>query len=114
MPEPMKNIEALQWIDEPVNTSIKPELEDFALHQQRTITNTVLKKARENVFVPLGLVATTACLTLGLINLKSGNSKRQQLFMRGRVGFQAFTLAAMTIGMVLHQSTREGRNKKSG
>lgn len=101
----------LEWIEEPSQTPVRPELEEFELHKTRTIGNTVLKKAQENLLVPIGLLATTACLTMGLINMRKGNSEKQQLFMRGRIGFQAFTLAAMTLGMYLTQKNRS--NKKT-
>lgn len=82
-------------------------MDEFELVDKRTFLNVVLKKSEENVFVPLGLLATVTCLTLGLINMRQGNSAKQQLYMRGRVGFQAFTLAAMTIGVGLTGRKRD-------
>ena len=90
----------LKWIEDAEATLTRPP-EEFELLETKTFSNTVLKKSRENIFVPLGLLATAACLTLGLVNMTKGNSKKQQFYMRGRIGFQAFTLAAMTIGVYL-------------
>lgn len=97
----------LKWIEEQP-LPLKP-IDEFEMVGQRSFSSTILKKTKENIFVPLGLLATTACLTMGLLNMRRGNSRNQQIFMRGRVFFQAFTFAAMTIGVLL---TAKKRNPK--
>lgn len=97
----------LKWIEEKPPERPVIDDDDFPLvGRQRSI----LRKLEENMLVPLGLAATVACLTMGLVNLQRGDSKKQQFYMRGRVGFQMFTIAAMVFGMFLQQRRRE-RNK---
>lgn len=111
MPASKKSPDELKWIEDPEAKLVRPP-EEFELLEDRTFSNTVLKKSRENIFVPLGLLATAACLTMGLANMKKGDSKKQQFYMRGRVGFQAFTLAAMTIGVYLTDRNRRVNQSK--
>lgn len=100
----------LKWIEEkPSKTAVQRDFYEPAQLEQRNFKNTVLKKSMDNILVPLGLLATTFCLVMGLVNLKRGDSHKQQLFMRGRVGFQTFTLAAMATGMYF--SGRKKREK---
>lgn len=111
-----KNPEApleLKWIEEPSNQLTRPKSDEFDVFESRSLSQVFLKKTKENMFVPIGLLATTACLTMGLVNLRRGDSKKQQLFMRGRVGFQAFTLAAMTIGAVYTGRSRFTNNESA-
>ena len=110
-----KTFEELKWIEEEAHAK-RPPIDEFPLVGQRTFKTTILKKVGDNIFVPLGLLATTACLTLGLVNMKRGDSQRQQLFMRGRVLFQGLTIAAMTITLLMtarrNQPSKETTNDK--
>lgn len=96
-----KLVEELRWIDEDVVVQQRPVVDEYPMVGQRSVSTHILKKMQDNMLVPIGLLATTACLTMGLVSLKRGDSARQQLFMRGRVGFQMFTLAAMVFGVYL-------------
>lgn len=102
----------LRWIEEdshaerPIFQHLDPEDDRTAV---RSFKSVLWNRCKDNIFVPLGLIATTACLTLGLVNMRRGNSKQQQLFMRGRVAFQGFTLAAMVIGVTLTAKQTERR-----
>lgn len=102
--------EELKWIDDEAIVRQRPVIDEFPIVGQRSVSEHVLKKMGENILVPLGLLATTACLTMGLVSLKRGNSARQQVFMRGRVGFQLFTLVTMTLGVYL--TTKSSRKSK--
>lgn len=95
-----KHIEQVKWVQD-TNVPFRPPIDEFPVVGQTSFKIAVLDKLTGNIFVPLGLVATVACLTMGLVNMKRGDVHRQQIFMRGRVGFQCFTLAAMTLGMYL-------------
>lgn len=88
-----------RWVEE--DLLIKREEEEFKPYEAVSFKSHFVKKMTDNLFVPLGLVATVACLTMGLVNLSRGDSKRQQFYMRGRVIFQGFTLVAMTSGLLL-------------
>lgn len=90
---------ALRWIKEDVRYK-KPDLDEFPLVGQRNAKHNIFKKMVDEPLVPIGLIATTACLTMGLFSMKRGDSRMQQLMMRGRVGFQFFTLSAMVFGIL--------------
>lgn len=62
-------------------------------------TNRLLNLCLTNPFVPIGCVCTVAALATGLYNFQKGNSKRQQLMMRARVGAQGFTVCALVSGL---------------
>ena len=47
----------------------------------------------------LGMLATTAALTYGLINFRQGNQKMSQMMMRARVGAQGLTIVAVIGGL---------------
>lgn len=96
----------LQWIDEPEDQLRKPPLNEFELVGPRSLSEFILTKVGNNLFVPVGLIATATCLTMGIVNLHRGNKEKQQFFMRGRVGFQAFTIVAMTLGTYLTGRSR--------
>ena len=57
-----------------------------------------LRKCKDEPLVPLGALATTAFLTAGFRAFIRGESNKAQVFMRGRVLAQGFTVAAMCVG----------------
>ncbi|KAI1290258.1 HIG1 domain family member 2A [Halotydeus destructor] len=77
---------------------------------QEGMMDKLRRKTREEPMVPIGVAATTACLTMGLFAMKRGDSKRQQFFMRGRVFAQVFTIVAITGGL-LHNLSKKGTNE---
>lgn len=97
----------LRWIEEDTQTTVRPEFDDFVRYEPASFGSVFLRKCADNMFVPIGLLATTACLTLGLINLQKGDVKKQQFYMRGRVLFQGLTLVAMTAGVLLTAKKRK-------
>lgn len=48
-----------------------------------------------------GCLATTAALTAGLYNFRTGNRKMSQLMMRSRIAAQGFTVMALVVGVVM-------------
>lgn len=99
-------LEELKWIEDEASP-YRPPIDEFPLIGQRTVGNTILKKMSENMLVPIGLAATVACLTMGLISMNRGDSRKQQIFMRGRVGFQCLTFIAMASTIALTARKRE-------
>lgn len=96
----------LKWIDEPAEN--RPPIDPMPLiGEERSFEKAVVSKLKENLLVPFGLLATTACLTMGLYNMKQGDVQKQQMYMRGRVGFQAFTFVAMVSTIYLANRKRE-------
>ena len=53
-----------------------------------------------------GGAATVAALVMGIYNLQVGNSYKQQIFMRARIGAQGFTVLALVLGVVYHQNKK--------
>lgn len=53
-----------------------------------------------------GCLSTVAALVVGLYNFNRGDSKKQQLMMRARVGAQGFTVAALLGGVFYHAFKR--------
>ncbi|KAJ7316566.1 hypothetical protein JRQ81_002728 [Phrynocephalus forsythii] len=79
-----------------------PVIEGFTptpMYQERQFDHLV-RKCKENPAVPLGLFATAAAFTYGLISFQRGDSVRSQRMMRARVLAQGLTLSAIVLGMV--------------
>ncbi|TRY63597.1 hypothetical protein TCAL_05584 [Tigriopus californicus] len=58
----------------------------------------LIRKMKENPFVPIGVGMTTFFLTAGLVSFLRRNSSQSQMMMRGRVAAQAFTICALVGG----------------
>lgn len=99
-----------KWIQEEPGRP-KVEFEETPV-VDRTLSGLLLRKFSENALVPIGLVCTTACLVMGLASMTKGNVHQQQLFMRGRVAFQAMTFVAMTSGVLI--AGMRGKKTKRG
>jgi hypothetical protein len=54
-----------------------------------------LRKCRENPFVPIGALITTAFLAGGFSAFQKGEKKKMQFMMRGRVVAQGLTLVVI-------------------
>ncbi|EDV22925.1 uncharacterized protein TRIADDRAFT_17859, partial [Trichoplax adhaerens] len=61
----------------------------------------LLRKFKENPFVPLGMLATTVALSYGLVNFRRGDQKMSQMMMRARVGAQGATILAVIGGLLV-------------
>ncbi|KAM9322373.1 HIG1 domain family member 1A, mitochondrial [Pholidichthys leucotaenia] len=61
----------------------------------------LLRKAKENPFVPAGLVGFAAIVAYNLVKLKSrGNTKLSVHLIHMRVAAQGFVVGALTVGVV--------------
>lgn len=98
-------LDQLNWIEDN-SMPTRPQIDEFPIVADRTFGNTVISKMGENMLVPVGLLATVTCLTAGLFSMRRGDPKRQQLFMRGRVGFQVGTFIAMAATIALTATKR--------
>lgn len=88
----LTNLEWQNLIEEMEALSDQKDAEPF---KERAI-----RKMKEQPLVPLGALATTTCLCMGLLNLYKGNKQRQQFFMRGRVAAQGFTIAVVAFALL--------------
>lgn len=66
----------------------------------------------DNPLVPLGLIATTMAISIGLFNFVKG-SPNQNKWMRRRVGAQAFTIFAALGGAVVADRQRRAKATKN-
>ncbi|XP_016998597.1 HIG1 domain family member 2A, mitochondrial [Drosophila takahashii] len=85
--------EELDWIQ------LRQDLGPVA--EVETTKEKLQRKIKENPLVPLGCLATTAALTAGLYNFRTGNRKMSQLMMRTRIAAQGFTVLALVAGVVM-------------
>jgi len=63
-----------------------------------TFVQKLTRKFKAEPLVPIGALATVACLVGGLRAFQHGNAVTAQSLMRGRVLAQAFTVLVMTAG----------------
>ncbi|XP_072024966.1 HIG1 domain family member 2A, mitochondrial-like [Amphiura filiformis] len=82
------------------------ELDDFISMRPLTFKEKLIMKTKENPFVPIGGALTVVALSMGIFNLYKGDSRKQQLMMRFRIGAQGFTVAALLLGVVYHNSKK--------
>eukprot|EP00035_Acanthoeca_spectabilis_P021511 m.438654 g.438654 ORF g.438654 m.438654 type:complete len:98 (-) comp18268_c0_seq1:197-490(-) len=74
-----------------------PYVSDFQDRQPETVGEKTRRKFMGNPFIPIGLVATGACLAGGLLAFRAGKQKLSQNFQRGRVVFQGVTVFAFLV-----------------
>lgn len=110
MPQDKDVLKDFKWIQEETSSE-RPKFEENVVPVNRTLGSILLKKFSENALVPIGILATTACLVMGLASMQRGNIRQQQVFMRGRVMFQAMTFLAMGSGVVITAMQRKKKKK---
>ncbi|XP_062501578.1 HIG1 domain family member 2A, mitochondrial-like [Corticium candelabrum] len=66
-----------------------------------TTKQRLIRRIKENPFVPMGLLGTVAALTYGLASFKRGRVQMSQYMMRVRVLAQGATVLAILIGVGL-------------
>jgi len=68
------------------------------LHTGETYREKALRKLKEQPFVPIGAVATTGALVMAMVQMKRGNSRSLNNWLRVRVIAQSLTVAAICVG----------------
>ncbi|KAL1122816.1 hypothetical protein AAG570_003142 [Ranatra chinensis] len=66
-----------------------------------TFSEKLMRRTKENPFVPIGALLTVGCLSMGLYSFRRGEKRMSQLMMRGRILAQGFTVAALIGGVAL-------------
>ncbi|ODM95008.1 HIG1 domain family member 2A [Orchesella cincta] len=66
----------------------------------------LVRKMKENPFVPLGAFSTLGALSYGLWCFRQGRARDSQMMMRARIAAQGFTIVAIMAGVVLGSSPR--------
>ncbi|XP_017097507.2 HIG1 domain family member 2A, mitochondrial [Drosophila bipectinata] len=91
--------EELDWVQ------LRQDLGPIA--EVETTKEKLQRKIKENPLVPIGCLATSAALTAGLYNFRTGNRKMSQLMMRTRIAAQGFTVLALIVGVVMTYSDKK-------
>ncbi|KAG7201015.1 hypothetical protein KM043_003368 [Ampulex compressa] len=88
----------LEWIEINEKTG--------AMYTGETHRSRLIRKVRENPFVPLGCFVTVAALVYGVWCLRTGNRRMSQNMMRLRVAAQGFTVFAVLGGLILSSQSK--------
>ncbi|CAL8270200.1 unnamed protein product [Boreogadus saida] len=90
----------------PFDFSKPPVIEGFTPVSRRkdeTFKEKLLRKTKENPFVPIGCLGTAGALAYGLRAFHQGKTRQSQMLMRGRIFAQGFTVFAIIFGVVATQ-----------
>ncbi|XP_065556281.1 HIG1 domain family member 2A, mitochondrial-like [Artemia franciscana] len=87
----------LEWIRVREEVGLGPA---DALHNE-TFKEKMKRKFSENPFIPIGAALTIAALGRGLWHMQTGNAKKSQVMMRGRILAQGFTVLALVAGVFI-------------
>ncbi|XP_071314076.1 HIG1 domain family member 2A, mitochondrial [Trachinotus anak] len=68
-------------------------------YQDETFKEKLMRKTKQNPFVPIGCLATAGALMYGLRAFQQGKTHQSQLLMRGRIAAQGFTIVALLVGV---------------
>ncbi|GFY37410.1 HIG1 domain family member 2A, mitochondrial [Trichonephila inaurata madagascariensis] len=96
--------EKLEWVE------TFQHINQLQAQEKKGIRERMINKIKSNPFVPIGMLATTAALSVGVYSMKTGNKKRSQLMMRTRILAQGFTVAALLLGIVVASKTKPTEN----
>ncbi|GFR32541.1 HIG1 domain family member 2A, mitochondrial [Trichonephila clavata] len=96
--------ERLEWVE------TFQQINQLEAQEKKGIRERMINKIKSNPFVPIGMLATTAALTVGIYSMKTGNKRRSQLMMRARIFAQGFTVAALLLGIVVASKTKPTEN----
>jgi len=61
----------------------------------------LIRKVKQNPFIPIGAFGTAGCLMFGLVSFVRKDSAKSQTLMRGRIAAQGFTVFAVCVGIVI-------------
>ncbi|KAK2849343.1 hypothetical protein Q5P01_009177 [Channa striata] len=87
----------------PFNFSQPPIIEGFnplPRAKDESFKEKLIRKTKENPFVPVGCLGTAGALMYGLRAFHQGKTRQSQLLMRGRILAQGFTVVALVVGVL--------------
>lgn len=82
-----------EWIQ------LKKEIGSETLKNEEPAKEKLIRKFKENPFVPIGCGFTAFALIYGLQSFRHGKQRMSQNMMRMRIGAQGFTIAALLVGI---------------
>uniref|UniRef100_A0A8C8C041 HIG1 hypoxia inducible domain family, member 2A n=1 Tax=Oncorhynchus tshawytscha TaxID=74940 RepID=A0A8C8C041_ONCTS len=88
---------ATSFVSEQSATTTQQPLLDRS--KPHTFQEKLMRKSKENPFVPIGCLGTAGALMYGLRAFKQGKTRQSQLVMRGRIFAQGFTVVAILFGV---------------
>ena len=88
-----------------------PNMAEHDWGKQEGLQQKMLRKTKENPFIPIGLGITTFALAFGLWQLRTGNRVLSQKMMRLRVAAQGFTVLALLGGITLGGAMGSGKRE---
>ncbi|CAL9737786.1 respiratory supercomplex factor 1, mitochondrial [Monosporozyma servazzii] len=74
--------------------------------EEKTFWERIKYHCKQQPFVPIGAILTSATVVLAAQNIKNGNQKRAQYYFRWRVGLQGATLIALVAGSLVYGSAK--------
>jgi len=82
-----------EWIQ------LRKEIGSETLKKEEPAKEKLIRKFKENPFVPIGCGLTAFALIYGLQSFRHGKQRMSQNMMRLRIGAQGFTIAALLVGI---------------
>jgi len=77
---------------------------------QEAAGSKLMRKIKENPFVPIGSFATLAALSYGLWCFRQGRGRDSQMMMRARIAAQGFTIVAIMMGVFVGATPRNNNS----
>ncbi|KAH9388545.1 HIG1 domain member 2A [Tyrophagus putrescentiae] len=85
---------SLEWVE------LQAKIDELQGNQE-TFWQKAGRRTLENPIAPIGLIAACGFLGFGLKALNRGDSRKQQLMMRGRVISQAIGIGSIMLGLMM-------------
>ncbi|XP_015597610.1 HIG1 domain family member 2A, mitochondrial [Cephus cinctus] len=90
--------EKLKWIQ------LREDMDQVLVKE--STKDKIIRRCKENPFVPIGAVATVTAFLVGINSFRKGDKIMSQKMMRARVFAQSFTIVAM-VGGVFFTATKK-------
>merc|ERR1712037_758761 len=92
-------VDEFEWIQ--LNKELAVNRDTGKKHSGEAPSEKLVRKFKENPFLPIGCGATTFFLVNGLFKFGRKDSEGSQRMMRGRIAAQGFTIMALLTGIMV-------------
>lgn len=96
-PSDLPSVEELQKLREEIGIAGGQGNKNYVVTE--TFGERTYRKFSSNPFVPIGCLVTAGMLTGAMVGFHRNDKAKTQFFLRGRVGAQGLTLAALLVGV---------------